>query len=77
MLLMLGKKVQDRRNMSFSSWICNIYGYVICYLWIFRDKLMKTYNKNKESSNLNYWDVNSLYGWAVSQKLPVNDFKWV
>ena len=32
---------------------------------------MKTYDKNKESSNLNYWDANSLYGWAVSQKLPV------
>ena len=38
---------------------------------------MKTYDKNKESSNLNYWDLSSLYGWAVSQKLPLNDFKWV
>ena len=26
---------------------------------------------------LKYWDVNSFYGWAVSQKLSVNDFKWV
>ena len=26
---------------------------------------------------LKYWDVNIFYGWAVSQKLSVNDFKWV
>ena len=25
-------------------------------------KFMKDYEKNKESSNLNYWDVNNLYG---------------
>ena len=24
-----------------------------------------------------YVDANNLYGWAVSQKLPVNGFKWV
>ena len=38
---------------------------------------MKSYDENKESSYFKYWDVNNLYGWAILQKLPVNDFKWV
>ena len=24
-----------------------------------------------------YLDANNLYGWGMSQKLPVNGFKWV
>ena len=38
---------------------------------------MKINYKNKESSYLQCWDVNNLYGWAISQKLPVNNFEWI
>ena len=41
------------------------------------NKYMKDYDKNKESSYLQYWDVNNLYGWAMLQKLPVNNFEWI
>ena len=37
---------------------------------------MKYYDKNKESLYLKYWNLNNLYGWAMSQKLPVNKFEW-
>ena len=38
---------------------------------------MKVYDKNSESSYLKYWNVNNLYDWAMSQKLPVNIFEWI
>ena len=41
------------------------------------NKYMNNYDKNKEYSYIQYLDANSLYGWAMSQKLPVNGFKWV
>ena len=41
------------------------------------NKYMKSYDKNKESSYIQYLDANNLYGWAISQKLPANNFKWV
>ena len=38
---------------------------------------MKDYDKSKESLYLQYWDVNNLYGCKMSQKSPVNNFRWV
>ena len=41
------------------------------------NRCMKNYDKKKfESSYLLYLDVNNLYGWEMSQKMPVNGFKW-
>ena len=37
---------------------------------------MNNYDKSIESSYLTYLDANNLYGWAMSQKLPINGFKW-
>ena len=39
------------------------------------NKYMKNHDKDMESSYLEYLDANDLYGWAVSQKLPVNGFE--
>ena len=41
------------------------------------NKYIKDCDKNRESSYIQYWDVNNLYFWAMSQKLPVNNFEWI
>ena len=41
------------------------------------NKYMKNYDKNEESSFLEYLDVNNLYGFALIQPLPVDGFKFV
>ena len=38
---------------------------------------MKDYDKYKESSCLQYWDLNNLQSCTMSQKLPVNNFEWI
>ena len=65
MLLMVQKGIRGG--------ICNtIYQYAKA-----NNKYMKDYDKNKESSYLRYWDVNNLYGWAMSEKLPIKKFDWI
>ena len=34
---------------------------------------MKDYDKSKESSYIQYWDVNKL----MSRQLPINNFEWL
>ena len=34
-------------------------------------------SKKKKSSYLQCLDVNDIYEWAMSQKLPVNNFEWI
>ena len=38
---------------------------------------MKYYDKNREQPYIQYWDVNNLYGRAMLQKLPLNNFEWI
>ena len=39
------------------------------------NKYMKNYNEKEESSYIQYLDADNLYGWALSQKLPIRGFK--
>ena len=41
------------------------------------NKYLKDYDKNKELSYIQYWDVNNLYGSAMLQKLPIINFEWI
>ena len=41
------------------------------------NKYMKNYDPEAESTYISYLDANNLYGWAMSQKLPTGDFRWI
>ena len=40
------------------------------------NRYIKNYDKHNVSLYILYWDEKKLYGWAMSQKLPVDGFKW-
>ena len=62
MLLMVEKGIRGRKYHS-------IYLYAKD-----NNKYIKNYDGNKESSYLQYWDLNNLYNWTMSQKLPLYNF---
>ena len=41
------------------------------------NKFTKDFNLEEESKFIQYLDANNLYGWAMSQPLPVGNFKWI
>ena len=65
MLLMIEKGIKGGISI-----ISNRYGKA-------NNKYMKDFNKKELSKYLMYVDANNLYGWAMSQKLPVHSFKWM
>ena len=57
-----------------------IRGEICLFIYLYaksNNKYMRDYDENKESSHLQYWEVNNLYGWAMSQKPLLNNFEWV
>ena len=41
------------------------------------NKYMESYNPSKESKYIMYLDANNLYGYAMSQPLPIDGFRWM
>ena len=40
------------------------------------NRYLSDYNPQEETSYIMYYDANNLYGWAMSQPLPVGNFAW-
>ena len=69
MLLMADKGIRDGNKCN-KQYVINRYAKA-------NNKYMKNYDNDIKSSYLMYLDANNFYGWAMSQKLPINGFEWV
>ena len=38
---------------------------------------MNNYDPKRPSTFISYLDMNNLYGWAMSEYLPYEEFKWL
>jgi hypothetical protein len=41
------------------------------------NKYVPDYDSSQSSNHVTYLDDNNLYGWAMSQALPVDEFRWL
>ncbi|XP_070152501.1 uncharacterized protein [Polyergus mexicanus] len=41
------------------------------------NKYLQSYDSSEPSSYLMYFDINNLYGWAMCQSLPYENFRWI
>ena len=41
------------------------------------NKYLENFDETKPSTFIQYLDANNLYGWEMSQKLPIKGFKWI
>ena len=41
------------------------------------NKYLKYSDKNKTLPYVQYWDVNNLCRWGISQKFPLSNFEWI
>ena len=69
------KKWMGRKLFNLSTVIISMLNMVITI--ITGTKLVVGRDDERRSAYLPYMDANNLYGWAMSQPLPIKDFKWM
>ena len=53
------------------------YANSVCWYAQDNAKYMEDYDKNKQWSYIQYWNVNNLYWWAISENFPGNNVEWI
>ena len=50
---------------------------ISCREGVANNRYMDLHDPSRDSSYILYIDANNLYGWAISQPLPLSGFKWM